>query len=377
MQPNIVTVASRKGLKEFIFLPAKIHASHLNWVPPIYLDEWKFYDPKSNKSLSASDTILFIAYRNGKPMGRIMGIINNTYNEMHNESSARFFNFDCFNDHEISHLLISAVEEWAMKKGMTKLIGPFGFSDKDPQGVQIEGFENLPVIATATNLPYLQKLIEEEGFTKQTDCVAYTLKIPGTIPEDYQRVFDRVIQRKKIKLLEFKSRSELKPFIVPVLRLVNETYSSLFGFMPMDEEEMLQLAKKYLPILDPSFTKLVTDHENNPIAFIIASPDISEGIKKANGKLFPFGFIHILASAKKSKQLDFFLGAVKSNYQGTGVTALIAVALFRSAWQKKLQYIDSHLILETNRPMREVMERLGAVIYKRYRIYTKNISAHK
>ena len=373
MNVELIPVDSGKSLKEFIYLPAKVHLFHKNWVPPIYSDEWKFYDVKHNKSLAECDTIRLMAVRNGKAVGRIMGIINKSYNEKHGERTARFFNFECFEDREASHLLLSAIEKWAGEKGMNKVIGPFGFSDKDPQGLQTEGFSHLPVIATATNLPYLQELVESEGYRKEVDCVVYRLPVPEKIPEIYQRIYERLVRNDKLKLVEFSSRRALKPYIVPVLRLVNETYQSIFGFTPMDEDEMYQLAGKYLPLLDPAFTKLVTDRENNPVAFVIASPDISEGIIKARGKIFPFGFIHILSSAKKSKQLDLFLGAVKPKYQGSGITALLGVSLFRSAMQRRLAYIDSHLILETNRQMRDVMERLGAVIYKRYRVYGKNI----
>ena len=370
---TIKPVDSPKELKEFIYLPEKIHQHHENWVPPIYSDERKFYNPKYNKSLISADTVLFLAYIDGKPMGRIMGIINKNYNLLHNETTARFFNFDCYDNVEVSHSLIDAVEKWAQEKGMNKIIGPFGFSDKDPQGVQIEGFENMPVIATATNLPYLPGLIEKEGYNKETDCLVYKLPIPSPIPDIYQRVYDRVMRNKNIKLREFTSRRQLKPYIVPVFRLVNETYRSLFGFTEMDEDEMHEMARKYLPMLDPEFTKVITDTNNNPIAFVVASPDISKGIRKAKGKIFPFGFIHILSSAKQTKQLDLFLGAVKEKYMNTGLTALLGVSIFNSANKRGLNYIDSHLILESNKPMRAVMERLDAVTYKRYRVYSKNL----
>lgn len=369
----IKVVESGKELKEFIYLSEKIHQHHENWVPPIYSDERKFYDPKYNKALDSSDTVLFLAYNNGKPVGRIMGIINNKHNSLHHEKTARFFNFDCYDQPAVSHALLDSVEKWAIKKGMNKIVGPFGFSDKDPQGVQVEGFENMPVIATATNLPYLPELIEKEGYKKETDCLVYKLPIPWPIPDIYQRVFDRVISNKNIRLREFTSRRQLKPYIVPVFRLVNETYRSLFGFAEMDEDEMHEMARKYLPMLDPEFTKVITDRENNPIAFVVASPDISKGIRRAKGKIFPFGFIHILSSAKHTDQLDLFLGAVKERYMNTGLTALLGVSIFNSANKRGLKYIDSHLILESNKPMRAVMEKLKATIYKRYRVYSKNI----
>jgi hypothetical protein len=370
---NIIVkeVKSRKDLKVFIHLPEEIHKDHTNWVPPIYSDEWKFYSPRHNRSFMISDTILFLAYRDKEPVGRIMGIINRKYNEDRKEATARFFNFECKDDFEIAHVLISAIEKWAIHHGMNKLIGPFGFSDKDPQGIQIEGFDYLPVIATASNQPYIQSLIEKNGYTKEMDCVVYGMEVPQQTPGNYNLIYDKIIKENKLKLVEFESRSELKPYIIPVLKLVNETYKSLYGFLEMDDEEMMQLANKYKPLLNPNFTKLVVDNSNNIAAFVISSPDISAGIKKAKGRLFPFGIFYILQAMRNSKQLDLFLGAVSEKYSRKGVTALLGVSLFRSARKRGIDFIDSHLILETNIQMRNVMERLGATIYKRYRIYQK------
>jgi len=373
MPAFIQVVDNRKKLKEFIFLPSQIHAGHPNWVPPVYSDEWDFYDPRKNQALTYSDTILFIAYRDGKPAGRIMGIINRKYNQLHNESTARFYAFDCFDDKAISHLLLSTTEHWARSKGMKKIIGPFGFSDKDPQGVQILGFEHMPVIATPTNLPYLPPLIESENYKKEFDCFSYSLQIPPEIPEIYNRISGRVLQNNNFRLIEFKSRRELKPWIIPVLRLVNQTYNSLYGFLPMDEEEMIQLADKYLFLLNPSFTKIIVNKQNDPVAFVVASPDISPGIIKAKGKLLPFGFIHILTASRKSKQLNLYLGAVKSEFRNHGFTALLGKKLLETARQKGLLTIDSHLILESNQSMRAILEGAGAQLYKKYRIFGKDL----
>jgi hypothetical protein len=144
--------------------------------------------------------------------------------------------------------------------------------------------------------------------------------------------------------------------------------------MPMEEAEMNYLADQYLPLLDPEFTKLVLDAKGQPAAFIVSSPDISKGIIKAKGRLWPFGFIHILVEAGRSRQLDLFLGAVRNNFQNHGLTAILGAALFRTAIKRKMEFMDSHLILESNIRMRAIMERLGAEIYKRYRIYSKKIS---
>ncbi|TAH42858.1 MAG: hypothetical protein EYC69_04610 [Bacteroidetes bacterium] len=374
MSVTISVVQTKSQLKDFILLPEKIHRNDARWLPPMYADEWKFYNPKYNNSFARCETVLLLAYKDAKPTGRVMGIIDPVYNAGTNERTARFFNLECYDDQETLNALMNSVEKWSLSKGMDTIIGPFGFSDKDPQGLQIEGFEHIPVIATAGNFPYLKDRIEGEGYQKKFDCLVYKLDIPATVPEQYVRVAERILHSRKVRLVEFTNRRQLKPYIVPVLRLVNETYRSIYGFVEMDEEEMKQLAAKYLPILDPVFTKVITDSQNNPMAFIVASPDMSRGIQRAKGKLFPFGFIHILSDLKKSKQLDLFLGAVKDPDKNKGLIALLGVAIFQSAQLRKMEFIDSHLILETNKAMRAVMERLGAQIYKRYRVYVKRIS---
>lgn len=364
-------ISTKKELKEYIRLPEIIYRGDSHWVPPIYADEWNFHDLKKNSALQYSDTIRLLAFRDGKAVGRIMGIINKKYNEQKEEKAARFFNLDCVNDQFVSHELISQIELWAAAKGMTKVIGPYGFSDKDPQGLQVQGFEHLPVIATPTNPKYLQALVEKEGYSKEVDCVSYSMVILKTVPEIFQKISDRLMVNKNIRLLEFHSKSQLKPYIVPVFRLVNECYAPLFGFVPMTEEEMQKFAAQYLPILDPAFVKVIVDTSNEVIAFVVSMPDMSKGIQRAKGRLFPFGFIHILNSAKKAKQLDLLLGAVKPKYRGKGLTALLGKSLMQTAASRGLETMDSHLILETNKLMCAECENVGGEIYKRYRVYQK------
>ncbi|HNP48008.1 MAG TPA: hypothetical protein PKK99_01335 [Bacteroidia bacterium] len=370
---EIRPVKSKSDLREFIFLPSKIYHTRKNWVPPLYVDEWKFYDPKENTSLAHCETIQFLAYQENVCVGRIMGIIPHPYNRLKNERTARFFQLECIQDPQVSHALIEAVECWSKQKAANILIGPFGFSDKDPQGLQVEGFEYLPVIATPTNPPYMEELVIKEGFSKLLDCISYKLPIPEPIPAFYTQIYERALRNNNVRMIEFKKRSELKPYIVPVFRLINETYKDLFGFVPLEEAEMFEMAKKYLPILNPAFVKVILNDKNEPIAFVIAMPDMSKGIQKAKGKLFPFGFIHILSSAKKTEQLDLLLGAVKEEYQGRGLTSILGIKLMETAKKYGLTYMDSHLVLESNLKMRAEVERLGAKIYKRYRVFMKTI----
>lgn len=373
MSIELKTVITKSQLKEFIFLPRKIYSNYQNWVPPIYMDEWAFHNPKKNRALSYSEVTRLIAYQNNNPVGRVMGIINKKYNEQHGLKNVSFFNLDCIDDPTVAHALIEFIEQWGKEKGMNKIIGPYGFSDKDPQGLQIEGFENLPVIVTPTNPPYLRQLVEAKGYQKEMDCVSYRLQVPATMPAVYEKIANRILRNTNIQLIEFKNKKELKPHILPALQLMNEAYAHLYGYSSMMEEEMQGLADQYLFVLDPEFVKVIQTSKGETIAFGVGMPDISKGIQRAKGKLFPFGFIHILSASRKAKQLNLMLGAVKQGYRGIGINVLLGKSMLESARKRGFTVMDSHLILETNKPMRSEFEKVGGTIYKRYRVYQKQL----
>jgi len=370
---EIKEVRSKTSLKEFIYLPEKIHKNHKNWVPPIYMDDWTFFNPKKNKSFGYSNTILAIAYKDGKPVGRIMGIINNKYNEGHNEKDARFCFMETYEDPEVFHSLIEYIADWARTKQMECLVGPLGFSDKDPQGFMVEGFGEPIVIATNGNLEYMPKLLEQEGFSKKVDCVVYKLSIPNEIPPFYEAIYKRALNKNNINILEFKKRSKLKPFIRPVLSLLNETFADIYAFVPFTEKEMDDFANRYLLLLDPNFIKVITDKQGNVLSFIIGMPDISKGIIAAKGKILPFGIFNIIKSRKQTKQLNLLLGGIRPDYRGQGLDVIMGVKMLKSARKSGLEYLDSHLELETNTKMRMEMEKMGGIIYKRYRIYQRKL----
>lgn len=371
MDIEIREVSSKKELREFINLPARIHKNHANWVPPIYMDEWIFFDPKKNKSFDFCDTTLALAYRGKEVVGRIMGIIHHKYNEIHGENDGRFCFMETYEDPEVFHALISYVENWARSKGKTRMIGPLGFSDKDPQGFMVEGFENPIVLATNGNFPYMPKLLEGEGYSKKVDCVVYKLVIPDKIPDFYQNIYERVSRREDIYMLEFKSKRQLKPYIKPILRLLNETFEDIFAFVPFEEYEMEDFANRYIFLLDPNFIKAILNKDGEVVAFIVSLPDISEGIKAANGKMLPFGIFKVIAARNRAKQLDLLLGGIKKEYRGQGLDVMLGVKLVETARKRGIEYIDSHLILETNTAMRMEVEKMGGVIYKRFRIFQK------
>lgn len=374
MSVNIREVKNRKELKKFIFLPAKIHANHKNWAPPIYMDEWKYFNSKKNKAFFYCDTLLLLAYRNGEAVGRIMGIINSRYNEFRKEKTARFGYLEAWEDEEVVAELLNSIEKWAREKGTTKVIGPYGFTDQDPEGFLIEGFEHRPTIATYYNFEWMPRLVEKLGYEKDIDYFVYKLDVPKVMPAFYQKIYERVQRKGLFEVLEFKKRKEIKPWIKPVLHLMNNCYSSsdIYGYTPLDEKEMEDLAKRYLPVIDPRFVKAVKK-DDELVAFIIGMPDLTEGIKKSKGRLLPFGFLKILRAAKKTKQLDLLLGAIKEPYRGRGLDVLMGVKMLLSAHEAGLEIIDTHHEMESNVKVRAEMERMGGKIYKRFRVFQKEL----
>jgi hypothetical protein len=374
MTITIRKVENKKDLRLFIHLPAEIHKDHLNWVPPIYMDEWDYFNPKKNGLFEHCEHILLLAFRGEKCVGRCMGIISKEYNKSHNEDHVRFSNIETWNDQEVFNALIDYVAAWGKSFGMVQMVGPLAFSDKDPQGFLIDGYDKPVVIASNCNFPFMVDLTEAAGFTKKVDLVVYQIPIPDQIPELHQKILQRVEERNSnLRLLEFTSRTKIKPLIRPVLNLVNKTFVDIYGFVPFTEKEMDDFANRYLFLINPRYIKLIVNENNEIIALFIAMADISEGIKKSKGYLIPFGIFRVFAAARKTKQINLLLGAIDPRYQGRGLDVWMGLRLVKSAKETGKKVMDSHLELEYNTKVRAEMEKFGGKVYKKFRIYQRDI----
>lgn len=375
MDVTLKEIESRKELKKFIFFPANVHRNHPEWVPPIYMDEWQYFSPKKNKAFIYSETTRVLAYRGNQVVGRIMGIINNRYNEFKQVKLARFGYLEAQQDEEVVRALLKHVEDWARAKGMDGVVGPYGFTDQDPEGFLIEGFDAPVTIPGYYNFEWLPTMVEANGYEKDIDYVVYKVDIPKEEPEFYHKIYDRVMKKGDFKLVELRNRKEIKPWVEPVLTLMNECYSSsdIYGYTPLEEQEMKDLGKRYMLLLDPRFLKAITK-DGEVVAFVIGMPNLVEGIRKAKGRLFPFGIFKILRAAKKTNQLDLLLGAIKEEYRGRGLDVLMGVKIFSAARKAGMTVMDSHHEMETNLKVRAEMEKLGGVVYKRFRVYKKSLA---
>ena len=372
MTLEIREVRDKKDLRTFIYLPEKLHADHPKWVPPIYMDDWNYFRKDKNKAFGYCETLLLLAFRGTECVGRVMGIINARYNECRNEKTARFGFLETRQDQEVVHALLGRIEDWARRKGMTRVVGPYGFSDQDPEGFMIEGFEHGVTIASYYNFEWMPKLVEAEGYVKDVDYFVYKIDVPKEMPEFYKRIYERAQKKGNFEVVDFTSKRQLKPWIRPILSLMNECYmqNNIYGYAPLDEKEMDDLAKKYMPVLDPRFIKIVRK-DGEAVAFVIGMPDMTAGIRKARGRLLPFGILYILRAAKKTKQLDLMLGAVKDKYRGMGLDVMMGVRMIESALKAGYEIMDTHHEMESNVKVRGEMERMGGKIYKKYRVFQK------
>jgi hypothetical protein len=362
-------VTTARDRRRFIYLPEALHRDHPRWMPPIYWDEHAYYDRRKNLAWRYCDAELALAWRDGRPVGRVMGIVNRRHNEHLGERTARFASLECPEDPAVCAALLAWVEDWGRRQGMTRIVGPLGFNDQDPEGFLIEGFEHEPTIVTYYNFPFLPTYLEAAGYAKDVDYVVYRVPVLREIPELIHKVAERT-ERRGFREVRLRSKRHARQYMLPVLRLMNETFLGIYGYSALDDDEIRALALKFLPLLDVRFVKIV-EKDGEVVGFMIGIPNMYEGIVRARGRLFPFGFVHILRSAKRATQLDLLLGGVKEKYRGTGVDMLMGREMLRSANAAGFTVFDSHHELESNTRVRAEMERWGGEVYKRFRIYHK------
>jgi hypothetical protein len=254
---------------------------------------------------------------------------------------------------------------------MKRIVGPMGFSDQDPEGYLVAGFDEEPTIASNYNFEYIIDFLGSCGYVKDVDYVVY--KVPVRVPKYFDRILKRIASQKTgYKLIEFQKREELEKYIRPILSLMNDTFGGHHGFIALDDEEMDSLGRKYVPILDPRFVKGV-EVNDQLVAFLIGMPNMNAGLRKAKGRLYPFGLIHILRARKKTKQLDLLIAGIKKEYQGRGLDVLMGNAILVSAKEAGFEYLDSHNEDENNLKVRAEMEKADGELYKRYRVFKKDI----
>ncbi|MCH5231256.1 MAG: N-acetyltransferase [Muribaculaceae bacterium] len=341
---------TKANLKKFIKFQIDLYKGNPYFVPPLISDDLGTFSPGVNPAFDFCEAVYFMAYKDGKPVGRIVGIINRQVNEQFGRATARFGYIDFIDDEEVSSSLIKAVEDWAREKGMNKIIGPMGFTDMDHEGMLIGGFEELGTMATIYNYPYYQKHIEKLGYEKEADWVEFLMEVPKGIPEKYDRIADIVKRKYGLKVKKYKSPKKAKEEIGrPLFHLINEAYDGLYEYSKLTEKQIDYYINIYLSLINFDLLTAIVDKDDKLVGIGISMPSLSRALQKSGGKLFPFGWYHLLRALKcKTDRVDLLLVAVKPEYQNKGVNALLFQDLIPYYIKYGFKYAESNLELETN-----------------------------
>lgn len=366
---------NRKNLREFTKFQINLYDGNPYYVPPLIMDDVNTLLPSQNPAFEMCEATVFMAYRDGKPVARVAGIINHQLNSMHNHKEARFGFVDFIDDYEASAAVMNAVENWARSKGMNKIVGPLGFTDMDHEGTLVEGFEELGTMATIYNYPYYPKHFERLGYRKESDWVEFLMKVPEQIPERYSRIADLVKQKFGLRVIKYKSRKRVKTeYGHALFHLINEAYKDLYEYAPLSERQIEYYIDMYLGLLNLDLLSLIVDSADRLVGVGIALPSMSLALQKSKGRLFPTGWLPLLKGLKgKNDRVDLLLVAVHPDFQNKGVNALLFQDLIPYFNKYGYKYAESNPEMETNSKVQSQWECFDYRQHRRRRSYSKKL----
>lgn len=366
---------TKANLKKFTQFQIDLYANNPYYVPPLVSDDVRTLNPSDNPAFDFCEAAYFMAYRDGKPAGRIAGIINHQVNNDSGHKKARFGFVDFIDDPEVSAALFKAVEDWARGRGMKHLIGPLGFTDLDHEGILVEGFEELGTMATIYNYPYYPQHIERLGYRKESDWVEFIMDVPDGIPEKYARIADIVRRKYKLRNLHYTSRRRIKDeYGRALFHLINEAYDGLYEYSHLSERQIDYYISLYLDLLNLDLVSLVVDENDLLVGVGISMPSMSRALQKSRGKMLPFGWWHLLKGLKgKNDRVDLMLVAVRPEYQNKGVNALLFTDLIPKYIANGYKWAESNPEMETNAKVQGQWDYFKHRQHRRRRSYTKTL----
>lgn len=371
---QVKEVVSLKELKKFVEFPFKLYANEKNWVPPLISDEMFTLRKDKNPAFEYCEAKYWLAYRGNEVVGRIAGIINHRYIEKWKNRYVRFGWIDFIEDIEVARALTNAVEEWAVEKGMEAVHGPLGFCDLDKEGMLIEGFDELSMFITIYNAPYYPKYMEQLGYGKDVDWVEFEIKAPDELPERVLKINEMVLKRLKLKILPAKKSTDFLPYAKDVFHVLNEAYKDLYGVVELTEKQIDAYVKQYFGFVNPDYVRIILDQDDQVVAFGIAAPSLAKAMQKIRGRVFPFGFVHLMRALKKNDRLDLFLVAVKPELQGKGINALLLADINQAAIKNGIKFAETGPELEENKDVQGLWKFYETRQHKKRRCYIKKLT---
>lgn len=376
MTIQVKAVSSKKEMKTFVRFGNKLYKGNNYYVPSMPSDDMTTFDKNKNGAFAFSEAELYLAYKDGEVVGRVAAIINNKANEAWSVKQVRFGWIDFIDDMEVSGALLDAVIAFGHKHGMTQIVGPLGFTDFDPEGMLVEGFDRISTMALIYNHPYYPEHMKKHGYTKETGWLENRIIIPEALPDKFNRIADLVHQKYNLKVRKF-TTSQIKKlgYGRKFFDLVNKTYCNLYGFSLLSEKQIDDFVNAYLSLIDARMLTFIEDENGELIAGGISMPSIAEALQKCGGELFPFGWWHLLKAMfwKRSDTVELLLIGVLPEWQRKGVVALLFQDLVKIYNELGFKYAETNAMLENNQKIQSIFESFEREIHKRRWVFGKEI----
>ena len=366
---NIKQVLNNADLEEFIKFPTELYKNNPYYVPPMLKEEKSIWIKDENPALDYSEATQFLAYRGNKVVGRIAVMINHKEETDLGIKKVRFGWLDFIDDLEVSKLLIDTVINFAKDKGYSKIEGPMGFTNLDKAGMLTLGFDKLATMIGIYNFDYYPKHLEKLGLSKEKEWVEFEINFPETLPNKVEKFSRLIAEKYELNIVKFNSKQDILPLVEPMFKLLDETYKGLSTYTPITEEQIKHYKEKYFKFIDKDYIICIKDKNGDLIAFAITMPSYSKALQKAKGKLFPFGWWHLLNAGKKNDRANFYLIGIHPDYQKRGVTAIIFKEIYETFKKKGVKFLETNPELEENTNIQALWQDYNPVNHKRRRTY--------
>lgn len=370
---TVKEVTSKKELKSFIQFSFKLFQDNPYWIPPLITEELETFDPKKNPALEHADAKYFMAYKGKEPVGKVAAIINWREVDQLGRKTVRFGWFDVIDDLEVTKALLAKVSEFGWKNQLEYIEGPMGFNNLDKVGVLTEGFDEKGTAISWYSPQYYHEHFEALGFYKEKEWQETRFPFSNIDPKQFKRGADMVRKRYNLTPLQLTSTKAVMPYVDEMFGLFNRTYSRLPSFVGVSDTQIAYFKKKYMGLINPAYIKFILDENDTMIAFSVIMPDFADALQKANGKLFPFGFLHLLRAKKHNKTVAFYLIGIEEKYQNKGVTAILLDECYKSCKKEGVETCISTPELVENHAVHNLWKTFGPTIHKRRRTYRKPI----
>lgn len=371
---EIREVKTRKDLRTFAGFNEKMYRDVPQAIPDLISDEMANFNPKKNPAFEYAESKQFLAYKDGKCVGRIAGIISHKANEKWKENRIRFTRVDFIDDFEVSSALFKAVEDWGRERGYTEIHGPMGFCDLDQEGMLIEGFEYKGIFITINNAPYYKEHMEKLGYTKSVDWIENRINIPKEVPEVWEKMSHRVLEENNLRVFVAKNRREIKKYIPQIFDVVNDTAKVLYGEVDLSDAQIEKYVSQFILMVNCRFAIMIMDKDDNMIGFGLTVPSMADASKKSRGRLFPFGWARLLyAPFSKPDTLELYLVGVRDQYKNKGVPAVLIIEEMKAAIKDGMKYAETGPMLENNKKVQSMWKRFDKIQHRRRRCWIKEL----